>query len=575
MEQVLAATGQVDFVVNAAAVLPRGDLVDTTEETVYNVTEVNYLAPVQIAQEFFPHLKRTRGSMLNFTSSSYTRGRRGYSLYSSTKAAVVNLTQALADEWSDDGVRVNVVNPERTGTPMRTRAFGQEPPGTLLDSEEVARRSLDVLVSGETGMVDRHPQGRPAVNPPRPHGDEPPTGRRGGRGGRPLASYRRRRQRPVLSVVMPVHNVAEYLPAALDSALSQTFKELEVIAVDDGSTDACPEILRDYARRDYRVRVLRQDNAGQGIARNVGVQHARGEFLTFLDSDDVVPLDAYAAMVEGLRASGSDFSVGNLRRLRHGELQRMIWSRTVHRQDRIGTTIEEFPAAMQDIIACNRMFRTAFWRDRVGDFQGGIAYEDHVPMLTAYVRARKLRRAAAGHLPLADPRGPHLHRPAEGPHRQPARPDRGEGGGPAAAPGGGVGGGVRRVGGSRPGGRLPAVPAVRAHRRRGVPLVAGADVPDLPGPRHAGGAGARPGRDARARPPGRPGALGRPLRGRRLAAPGPEHAAHHRRRRPAGRRVPGLVLAGPTRCRPTSAGWPRSSATSRLRWSTSSGRRTS
>ena len=188
---------------------------------------------------------------------------------------------------------------------------------------------------------------------------------------------------------MPVHNVAEYLPAALDSALSQTFKELEVIAVDDGSTDSCPEILRDYARRDYRVRVLRQDNAGQGIARNVGVQHARGEFLTFLDSDDVVPLDAYGAMVEGLRASGSDFSVGNLRRLRHGELQRMIWSRTVHLRDRIGTTIEEFPAAMQDIIACNRMFRTAFWRDRVGDFQGGIAYEDHVPMLTAYVRARK------------------------------------------------------------------------------------------------------------------------------------------------------------------------------------------
>jgi NAD(P)-dependent dehydrogenase (short-subunit alcohol dehydrogenase family) len=127
--------------------------VETSEETVYNVTEVNYLAPVLIAQEFFPHLRRTHGSMLNFTSSSYTRGRRGYSLYSSTKAAVVNLTQALADEWSDDGVRVNVINPERTGTPMRTRAFGQEPPGTLLDSEEVARRSLDVLVSGETGMV--------------------------------------------------------------------------------------------------------------------------------------------------------------------------------------------------------------------------------------------------------------------------------------------------------------------------------------------------------------------------------------------------------------------------------------
>ncbi|MBV9830758.1 MAG: bifunctional cytidylyltransferase/SDR family oxidoreductase [Marmoricola sp.] len=152
-EQVVAATGQVDFVVNSAAVLPRGDLAGTSEETVYTTMEVNYLAPVVIAQEFFAHLQRTGGSMLNFTSSSYTRGRRGYSLYSSTKAAVVNLTQALADEWSSAGVRINVINPERTGTPMRTRAFGQEPPGTLLDSAEVARRSLDVLISGETGMV--------------------------------------------------------------------------------------------------------------------------------------------------------------------------------------------------------------------------------------------------------------------------------------------------------------------------------------------------------------------------------------------------------------------------------------
>ena len=207
-------------------------------------------------------------------------------------------------------------------------------------------------------------------------------------GGRPLASARRRRQRPVLSVVMPVYNVATYLPETLDSVLSQSFTELEVIAVDDGSTDACPQILEDYASRDYRVRVLRQGNAGQGAARNLGVERARGELLTFLDSDDVLPRDAYAAMVAGLRASGSDFSVGNLRRLRHGSLQRIIWSRTVHPQDRIATTIDEFPAAVQDIIACNRMFRTAFWREQVGGFRAGIAYEDHVPMLTAYVRAR-------------------------------------------------------------------------------------------------------------------------------------------------------------------------------------------
>ena len=149
---VLAAGDKVDFVVNTAGILPIGDLAETSEETIYAATEINYLAQIFIAQEFYPHLAATKGSLLLFTSSSYTRGRKGYSLYSSAKAAVVNLTQALADEWAGE-VRVNCVNPERTGTPMRTKAFGDEPEGTLLSSQEVARRSLDVLVAQQTGHI--------------------------------------------------------------------------------------------------------------------------------------------------------------------------------------------------------------------------------------------------------------------------------------------------------------------------------------------------------------------------------------------------------------------------------------
>lgn len=152
-QAVMAESGRVNFVVNTAGVLPRGELADTSEETIFQATEVNYLAPIFIAQEFYPYLRESRGSLLLFTSSSYTRGRSGYSLYSSAKAAVVNLTQALADEWAGAGVRVNCVNPERTATPMRSKAFGEEPPGTLLASAEVARRSLSVLLSGQTGHV--------------------------------------------------------------------------------------------------------------------------------------------------------------------------------------------------------------------------------------------------------------------------------------------------------------------------------------------------------------------------------------------------------------------------------------
>jgi glycosyltransferase involved in cell wall biosynthesis len=208
-------------------------------------------------------------------------------------------------------------------------------------------------------------------------------------GGRPLVRYRRRRLAPVVTVVMPVFDVVEYLPAALDSVLGQSLGNLELIAVDDGSTDGCLEVLRRYERRDHRVLVLTQPHAGQGPARNLGVARARGEFLAFVDADDVVPPRAFAHMVDRLQRSGSDFCVGSVRRFRNEEYRRMIWARTVHDRDRLGTTLEEFPNAMQDIIACNRMFRTAFWRDRVGGFRGGVVYEDHVPMLTAYLRAAK------------------------------------------------------------------------------------------------------------------------------------------------------------------------------------------
>ncbi len=208
-------------------------------------------------------------------------------------------------------------------------------------------------------------------------------------GGRPLVAFERRGLTPELTVVMPVYNIREYLAEAMDSVLTQSLHNLELIAVDDGSTDGSMDILRHYERRDPRVRVFSQANSGQGIARNLGVSHARGEFLTFVDSDDTVPPQSFAHMVAMLRRSGSDFCVGSVRRFKNNEYLRTVWARTVHTSDRLGTTIEEFPYAMQDIIACNRMFRTAFWRDKVGDFRGHIAYEDHVPMLTAYVRAEK------------------------------------------------------------------------------------------------------------------------------------------------------------------------------------------
>jgi len=147
------SAGPIDAVVVTAGLLEVNHLATTSKEMLRATVETNLLAPAVIAQEAFPHLEASGGQLLLFTSSSYTRGRAGYSMYSATKAGVVNLTQALADEWADIGVRVNCLNPQRTRTPMRTKAFGEEPAHTLLDPEHVAVVALRVLASGLTGQV--------------------------------------------------------------------------------------------------------------------------------------------------------------------------------------------------------------------------------------------------------------------------------------------------------------------------------------------------------------------------------------------------------------------------------------
>lgn len=97
---------------------------------------------------------------------------------------------------------------------------------------------------------------------------------------------------PAISVVVPVYNMERFLPQALDSVISQSLGEIEIICVDDGSTDTSPQILAEYAARDPRIRVITQENRGVGPARNVGIRAARGEFVAFLDPDDFLPDDA-------------------------------------------------------------------------------------------------------------------------------------------------------------------------------------------------------------------------------------------------------------------------------------------
>lgn len=112
-----------------------------------------------------------------------------------------------------------------------------------------------------------------------------------------------------VSVVIPVYNIAAHLRQCLDSVLAQTLREIEVICVDDGSTDESPAILRDYAQKDGRLRVITQANAGPGVARNTGMDQATGEYLIFLDSDDWFEPDFLARMVARAEETGADITI--------------------------------------------------------------------------------------------------------------------------------------------------------------------------------------------------------------------------------------------------------------------------
>ena len=151
LKNVYRSEGRIDHIVNTAGVLRYGPLVNRNYDDIISEIETNYIGSINVILAGYEYLSETSGMILLFSSSSYTRGRKYYSVYSSTKSAVVNLAQALSEEFSN--VRINVIVPERTATPMRFENFGLEPPETLLDPRTVALVSLEVLTMRTTGGI--------------------------------------------------------------------------------------------------------------------------------------------------------------------------------------------------------------------------------------------------------------------------------------------------------------------------------------------------------------------------------------------------------------------------------------
>src|SRR5690554_7984530 len=102
---------------------------------------------------------------------------------------------------------------------------------------------------------------------------------------------------PKISVIIPVYNKAPYLEQCLNSVINQTYKNLEIIIIDDGSTDNSLEICEKYRKKDERIQLISQENQGVSVARNKGIQKASGEWIYFLDADDYLELDAFGILM--------------------------------------------------------------------------------------------------------------------------------------------------------------------------------------------------------------------------------------------------------------------------------------
>lgn len=176
---------------------------------------------------------------------------------------------------------------------------------------------------------------------------------------------------PLISVIVPVYNVRPYIEEALESVAGQTYGSLEVILVDDGSTDGSGEVCDRYAARDARFRVIRQENRGLSAARNAGLDAMTGAYVAFLDPDDAFHPDMLRRLLEALRRENVPLAACGVARMGgRTRRSRSVADRALTREQALRALLEgEFTVAVW-----NKLYDRALWRQL--RFPEGYVYED-------------------------------------------------------------------------------------------------------------------------------------------------------------------------------------------------------
>ncbi|MBR3769372.1 MAG: glycosyltransferase [Lachnospiraceae bacterium] len=191
----------------------------------------------------------------------------------------------------------------------------------------------------------------------------------------------------LVSIVVPVYNVEDYLDNCIRSIIAQTYSNLEVILVDDGSTDKSGEICDKYANQDNRITVYHKENGGLSSARNYGIERIRGTYVSFIDSDDSVNRNYIAALMEG--CGSNDISVCSNRRI--SETDVIDWGEVYLSEKTELKPDEAIIRFFNDNIfvsAWGKMFPSAFFSDI--RFPEGKIYEDYATIYKLYAKAKKI-----------------------------------------------------------------------------------------------------------------------------------------------------------------------------------------
>lgn len=179
---------------------------------------------------------------------------------------------------------------------------------------------------------------------------------------------------PKISVIIPVYNTEKYLSRCLESIINQTYTDLEIICVNDGSTDNSAKILEEYAKKDKRIKVISQNNRGLSMARNVGLKHMSGQYVSFIDSDDWIDVEYYEYLMYQIKYNNADIAMSGMR---------IVHDRNISNNATPNLVTNNFVKKVKNLpngSVCDKLFKSELFKGI--EFPRGRYYEDNIVLIT-------------------------------------------------------------------------------------------------------------------------------------------------------------------------------------------------